>query len=276
MAALDMEKEYNNRMRVPESGDINARWTKASEAYRKEARCELDRPYGKGARQRYDLYHAKGGGQGAPLVVYIHGGYWQRGERAMYAFIAKALNALGVSVAIPSYTLCPAVSVMDIVLELRQCLTTIHEHTKALPVVAGHSAGGHLTAAMLATDWSKVTGAPKDLVRTGYAISGVFDLAPLVGTSINEPLKLNTAKAREASPLFWPSPGRAKTLVAAVGGAESQEFIRQSLAIADAWSQTGVTAECVVVPGANHFTILDELDRAESAMVARLAGLAKA
>lgn len=276
MAALDMEKEYNNRMRVPENGEINARWTKASEAYRKEARCELDKPYGKGERQRYDLFHPKAGGQGAPLVVYIHGGYWQRGERAMYSFIAKELNALGVSVAIPSYTLCPAVSVMDIVTDLRQCLKTIHEHTKVHPVVAGHSAGGHLTAAMLATDWSKVTGAPKDLVRAGYAISGVFDVPPLVGTSINDALKLDAAKAREASPLFWPSPGKGKTLVAAVGGAESQEFIRQSLAIADAWSKTGVTAECVVVPGANHFTILDELGRAESAMVARLAGLAKA
>ncbi|MEZ5850273.1 MAG: alpha/beta hydrolase [Hyphomicrobiaceae bacterium] len=276
MAALDMEKEYNNRMRVPENAEINARWSKASEAYRKEARCDLDKPYGKGARQRYDLFHAKTGGQGTPLVVYIHGGYWQRGERAMYSFIAKELNALGVSVAIPSYSLCPAVSVMDIVGELQQCLKAIHEHTKARPVVAGHSAGGHLTAALLATDWSKITGAPKDLVRSGYAISGVFDLPPLVGTSINDAVKLDAAKAREASPLFWPSPGKGKTLVAAVGGAESQEFIRQSLAIADAWSKTGVTAECVVVPGANHFTILDELGRAESAMVARLAGLAKA
>ena len=276
MAALDLETEYNNRKRVPDYAQINERWEKASAAYRAEAKAELDRPYGKGERQRYDLFHPKAGGQGAPLVVFIHGGYWQRGDRKAYSFVAKALNAAGVSVAVPSYTLAPAAGIMEIVNEMRQCMKALHEHTKRRPVVCGNSAGGHLTAAMVGTDWSKVQGAPANLVQHGYAISGVFDVPPLIATSINEPLRLDVAKAREASPLLWPPPPADRTLVAAVGGDESQEFIRQSLDIAAAWSRAGVKAECVIVPSTNHFTVVDELARPESAMVARLVAMAKA
>lgn len=274
-AALDLEAEYNNRQRVPDHAQHQARTAAWSEAWRKEAKAELDQSYGSGSRHRYDLYRPKTGPADAPLVVYIHGGYWQRGDRKDSGFVAKELNARGVAVAVPSYSLCPAVSIMDIVAELRQCLKAIWEKTKQKPVIAGHSAGGHLAAAMLATDWSKVQGVPADLVRAAYAISGVFDLAPLIPTSLNEALKLDTTKAREASPLFWPAPAKARTLVAAAGGDESQEFIRQALEIASAWSKAGVKAECVVVPGTNHFTIVQELANPESAMVARIVGMAK-
>ncbi len=275
MSALDLEAEYNNRKRVPQHPEIQARWAKESDAYRKANKVELDQSYGTGARNRYDLYRPATGGSNAPLVVYVHGGYWQRGDRKESGFVAKALNAQGIAVALPSYTLCPAASVMDIIGEIRQCLKALWEKTRQRPVVVGHSAGGQIAAAMLATDWSKVTGVPADLVKAAYALSGVFDLAPLAPTSLNEALKLDPAKAREASPLLWPPPAKARTLVAAVGGDESQEFIRQGLEIASTWSKAGVKAECVIVPGANHFTIVEELANPESAMVARIAGLAK-
>lgn len=275
MAALDLEAEYNNRKRVPQHAEIQARWAAASDAYRKTAKADLDQSYGSGARNRYDMFHPASGGSGAPLVVYIHGGYWQRGDRHDSGFVAKELNAQGVAVALPSYTLCPAVGVMDIVDELRRCLKAVWEKSRQRPVVVGHSAGGHLAAAMLATDWSKVGGVPTDLVKAAYALSGVFELSPLLPTSLNEALRLDPAKAREASPIHWPPPAKASKLVAAVGGNESQEFLRQSLDIASAWSKVGVKTECVVVPGANHFTIVEELANAESAMVARIVGLAK-
>jgi arylformamidase len=276
MAALDLEAEYNNRRRVPAYPDIQARRATASESYRDSARVDLDQSYGTGVRNRYDLYHPmQDGGGSAPLVVYIHGGYWQRGDRKDSGFVAKTLNARGITVAVPSYTLCPAAEIMDIVGELKQCLKVLWERTWQRPVVVGHSAGGHLAAAMLATDWSKVAGVPADLIKAAYAISGVFELAPLIQTSLNEALKLDAAKAREASPVLWPAPPQDRTLVAAVGSAESQEFFRQSVEIVAAWGKAGVKAECVVVPGANHFTILEELANPESAMVARLVGLAK-
>lgn len=275
MTALDLEAEYNNRQRVPEHPEIQGRWKVASEAWRKESKVDLDLAYGKGSRNRYDLYRAVNGGADAPVVVYIHGGYWQRGDRKDNGFVAKALNARGISVALPSYTLCPAAGVIDIIGELRQCLKAIWERTKQRLVVVGHSAGGHLAASMLATDWSKVGGVPADLVKAAYAISGVFELSPLIPTSINEALKLDEAKAREASPLLWPAPPKDRTFVAAAGGDESQEFFRQALEITAAWSDAGVKAECVIVPNANHFTIVEELARPESAMLARVIAMAK-
>lgn len=272
MAAIDYEREYNNRLRVPEHVNITPRWQQASAAYRSTARVDLDQPYGPGERHRYDLFRC--GSDDAPLAVYIHGGYWQRGDRKDYSFVADKLNAAGIDVALPSYSLCPAVSVMEIVAELRLCLAAVWRKTGQYPVVTGHSAGGHLTAAMVGTDWSKVSGVPGDLVRAGVAISGVFDLAPLISTSINDLVGLDDTSAPAASPLLWPPP-KGRSLVAAVGGAESSEFLRQSREIAESWGRAGLATECLVVPAADHFTVVDELSRPASPLFARVAALAR-
>jgi arylformamidase len=274
MTAIDYELEYNNLRRVPEYREIAARWQTASAAYRRTARAELDRAYGSGARQRYDLFFS--GNAHAPLVVYIHGGYWQRGGREDYAFLAQALNARGLDVALPSYSLCPAVTVMDIIAELRAFLAALWKRTGTRALVTGHSAGGHLTAAMLATDWRGADGVPDDLVRTGVAISGVFDLPPLVGTSLNEALGLDAAAARAASPMLWPPPPADRRLVAAVGAAESAEFRRQSRDIVKRWQNAGVGCQYLEVPGSNHFTVLDELVDPRSALSVKVAQCARA
>lgn len=289
MTAIDYEAEYNNSRRVPEFPQISARWQAASDAYRSEARAELDQPYGPGPRHRYDLYRAddtaaRAGSQpgsrrppGPPAtVLYIHGGYWQEGDRTVYAFLAEALNAAGVTVVIPSYSLAPAVGVIDIVDELRQCLAAVWQATEVRPLVVGHSAGGHLTGAMLATDWSKVEGVPGDLVRAGVAISGLFDLRPLVTTTINAALGLNRESALEASPRFWPTPTYAGTLVTVVGGDESAEFHRQSLEMTDHWRASGLPSEYLEVPGTNHFTVIEELTSPTTDLFKRVAELARA
>ena len=273
MITLDLEAEYNNRQRVPAHVTIAPRWQAASAAYRQTARrADLDRAYGPGERHRYDLFHA--GEATAPLVVYIHGGYWQRGDRKDYSFLARELNAAGIDVALPSYSLCPTVSVLDVIAELRDCLTALWKVTGKRPVVTGHSAGGHLTAAMVGTDWSKVADVPVDLVRAGVAISGVFDLAPLIPTSINELARMDEKVARAASPLFWPAQ-KGRTLIAAVGGDESSEFLRQSREIADVWGHAGLETRYLPVPGTNHFTVVDELAKPASALFAAVAGLAR-
>jgi arylformamidase len=273
VTTIDYEIEYNNRRRVPEYPEFAARWAAASAAYRRAGRAELDQAYGPGERHRYDLFRA--GDAGAPLVVYIHGGYWQRGDRKDYSFVAKDLNAAGIDVAIPSYTLCPAATVMEIVGEIRQCLAALWRKTSKHPVVTGHSAGGHLTAAMVGSDWSKVAGVPADLVRAGVAISGLFELEPLIGTSINDLVHLDSASARAASPLLWPAPPKGRALVAAVGGDESPEFLRQSRIIAEAWGRAGVRTECLVVPGTNHFSVVDALTDPQSALFSAVARLAR-
>jgi arylformamidase len=273
MTAIDYEAEYNNRARIPAYRDIIARWQATSAIDRAAATAELDQPYGAGERQRYDLFHAAD--PAAPLVVYIHGGYWQMGGRQDTAFVARALTAAGVAVAVPSYSLCPAVSVMQIVDELRGCLAVLWARTGKRPVVVGHSAGGHLVAAMLATDWAARPDVPADLVRAGCAISGVFELAPLIPTTINAATRLDAAAAAAASPLGWPPPPAGCALVAVVGGDETGEFHRQSRALTERWGRAGVATEYLAIAGANHFTIVDELTRPDSAMFRRVVALTR-
>ncbi len=268
---MEYEAEYNNRLLVPESGEISARWRAASDAYRTTARAELDQTYGEGDRERYDLFLA--GSPDAPLLVYVHGGYWQWGDRTWHSRMAQAFNQRGVDVALPSYTLSPSASVMDIVGEIRRCLVVLWERTRRHPLVVGHSAGGHLAAAMVATDWSGIAGVPGDLVRAAVAISGVFDLEPLIGTSINHALGLNVESARVASPRFWPPPPADRTFVAAVGEDESSEFRRQSREIVDHWSGAGVDAEYIECPGTNHYTVLDGLTLRYGALFTRVLDL---
>ncbi len=274
MSSLDLEAEYNNRERVPEHAGHAKRWAEASAAYRTVARAELDLAYGPLDRNRYDLFHAGSGTKPAAVLIYIHGGYWQRGDRREHSWIARELNAAGVSVAIPSYSLCPAVSVMDIVGEMRACVKAVWQTFDTRMAVAGHSAGGHLTAAMLATDWS-AHGIAGDAVRAAYAISGAFDPEPLLATTINAALGLTPETARTANVVLWPAPTRGKRFVAAVGGDESSEFLRQGRDIVAAWSSAGVTAETVVVPRTNHFTVVDELGLAHSAMTVRITEMAR-
>src|SRR5215468_6593730 len=192
--AIHHEVECNSLEGVAEHVGINERWSLLSTAYRLAGETRLNQPYGSRERLRYDLFYARD--KDAPLIVYIHGGYWQRGDRKDYSFVARELNANGITVAIPSYSLCPTVSVMEIGDEIQLCLAELWKQTKKRPTVIGHEAGGHLTAEMLARDWSRFAGVPADLVRAGYAISGVFDLAPLIRTSLNAALHLTEGTAR--------------------------------------------------------------------------------
>ena len=165
-----------------------------------------------------------------------HGGYWQALDGSSFSHCARGLNAHGISVAVPTYDLCPAVSVGDIILQMQMAACELAKLGQHL-VVSGHSAGGHLAACMLATDWTAVDASlPNNLVSAAYAISGLFDLPPLVGTSINTALRMDLASAEKASPLFWTPPTRG-SLDAVVGGNESAEYFRQSRSIAETWGE---------------------------------------
>ena len=164
-------------------------------------------------------------------------------------------------------------SINDIISALRACLSVIWSHTGSRPLVMGHSAGGHLASALLATDWRPCPGLPADLVTAGVAISGIFDLQPLIGTSMNAALSLDKASARAESALFWAVPPGSRTLLAAVGSHESKEFLRQSRTIVDTWGKRAVKTDYLEVPGANHFTILDDLCSSQSELVSRVLGV---
>jgi arylformamidase len=268
-ADIDYEAEYNNRARVPENPAIMAGWAKDAAAYRARHAPHVI-PYGPGARNVIDFFP---GDRDGPIVVFIHGGYWQALDGSSSSHLAAGLNAHGISVAIPSYDLCPGVTVDRIIEEMRAATRELARLGQSL-VISGHSAGGHLAACMLATDWPALDPSlPPDLVIAAYAISGLFDLGPLVGTSINKVLQLDQATATAVSPLFWKTPARG-SLDAVVGGNESAEYFRQSRAIVERWGAAGLSTRFGVVPGANHFTAIAPLADPQSPMVARLMELA--
>lgn len=259
--SLDLEAEYNNRARVPEHPAIIAGWAKDAAAYR-EARPPRVVRYGDGERHTFDLFEAGAG----PAVMFIHGGYWQALDKSFFSHMAAGLNALGVSVAVPSYDLCPNVRVGDIVEQMRMACALLHRETNAPVIVSGHSAGGHLAACLLASEAH---------VPAAYAISGLFELAPLVPTSLNTALRLDDAEAEALSPLTWPGP-EGKILDAVVGADESSEYLRQSAAIVEAWGAEGVATRYEAIAGTNHFTVIAPLTGASSAMCERLLALVHA
>jgi arylformamidase len=279
VAAIDYEAEYNNRARVPEHSQIFARWSYEAELYRAEmlkaGRAELGLTYGSTPRQSIDLFLAEGH-DNAPLAVFIHGGYWRSLDPSVFSQMACGPNGRGMSVAVVGYDLCPNVTIAEIIEQMRRMCAFLWQRFGRRMMVYGHSAGGHLAAALLATDWRTLyPKAPADLVPAAYSISGLFDLTPLIGISMNQDLRLDDTEARKVSPLFWPAPS-GRIFDAVVGSLESGEFKRQSSAIAQSWKETGVQTRYEEVAGTNHFTVIDPLSDPQSAMAARIADLTKA
>ncbi|HRO32583.1 MAG TPA: alpha/beta hydrolase [Brevundimonas sp.] len=262
---VDLEAQYNNRARVPDHPAVMALWRERAEAAR-TAHPMIRIAYGDGERETLDLFEAA---PDAPVAVFIHGGYWQALDKDWFGGIAPALAAHGISVAIPSYDLAPAVRVGAIVGQMRRAVEAIRARTGRRPLVFGHSAGGHMAAAMLS----------EGRACAAVALSGVFDLEPLIGTSLNDALKLDEREARALNILRWPAPNGATpggtVLDCIVGGDESEEFLRQSRVMADTWGAQGVQTRFEALPGLNHFTVLDPLFDADNAMVGRIAELAR-
>jgi arylformamidase len=273
MADLDLETEYSPRVTIPDHAQIFARWARAAEDYRAEmlkaGKAELGIIYGDTARQFIDLF-LPAAGESAPLTMFIHGGYWRAMDPSFHSHMARGLNERGFAVAVVGYDLCPIVTIADIIEQVQRACASLWQRFNRRMLVCGHSAGGHLTAAMVATDWQKLwPKVPSDLVPAGYAISGVFDLRPLTKTSMNQDFRLDDAEAERISPILWAIPaGRA--LDAAVGDLESSEFKRQSRAMADAWGKAKAETRYAEMPG-NHFTVIDALADPNNPMVARIA-----
>jgi arylformamidase len=274
MAAIDLESEYNPRISVPNHAEIFARLAREAEDYRaetlKQGRAELGLSYGDTPRQFIDLFLPQAG-EKAPLALFIHGGYWRALDPSLHSHLARGLNERGFAVAVVGYDLCPIVTVADIIEQIRRACIFLWQRFGKRMLVYGHSAGGHLTAAMVATDWQSLyPKAPGDLVSVGYAISGLFDLTALTGLSINQDLRLSAEDARRLSPMFWPVPPD-RALDATVGDLETEAFKGQSRTMAQTW-QAKAQMRYAEFPG-NHFTVIDALTDPQSAMVARIVEL---
>lgn len=260
------EKYFNVRAAIPGHMDVFIKWREASDAYK--ASCpgaRLDLAYGDGASEMLDFFPAKNNNAPAPLVMLIHGGYWQAMDKDDNAFGARALNDAGVSVAVVNYALCPDVTLGDITQQMRQAAVWLWRNANALGAnpdrlfAFGHSAGGHLAAMMMCADWAETDpNIPADLFKGGLVISGLFDLTQLVGTSINDKVGLNRESAKLLSPVNH-APVSGLSFVAAVGGDESVGFHDQAESLRQAWAPHGVDVETMIIPGCNHLQALEAL-----------------
>ncbi|MGA8262388.1 MAG: alpha/beta hydrolase [Arenicellales bacterium] len=264
-----LERGYNVRAPRPDFDQLFGGWSGRSESFRAGASGFLDVAYGNAERRRLDIFPASAT---APTLVYLHGGYWQSGDKSAYSFLAEPFINREVSFVVMNYTLCPRTTVPDITEEIRHGLAWLRRNGARYGLaserinVIGHSAGGHLTAMMLATDWcAREPDLPGDLVRTGVAISGLYDLEPLRYTSINRAAGIDDDAARHCSPLFLePRPGA--RLLTVVGGHETDAFHEQAGNLAQRWTAAGTRIESHVEPDVDHFDVINRLADAESAL----------
>lgn len=264
-----MDRQYVNRLSIADAPQYNLRAESRSRAARAELRCALDLPYGDAPRERIDFFPAAQAG--APIYCFIHGGYWRSREKSEFSFVARPLVEAGISVALPTYDLAPSVTIEKIVQQMLAALAWLYRNARkhgADPrriYVGGHSAGAHLAAMMIAAQWEVYArDLPPDLVKGALAVSGVYDLAPLLEVSFNSDLRLDAAAARKLSPVTY-RPLRATPLVTAVGANESDEFKRQNLAIRTAWPHCW--RRDIAMPGHHHLSILETMGEAGSPLV---------
>ena len=268
MDADTLEAQYNIRAAVPEHPAYFEGWRRRSATARLMRPGRLGQRFGPEPRQTMDVFvPSRAELRPRPMVVFVHGGYWQAMDKAHFSYIAPPFVDQGVPVAVIGYTLCPDIDMDGMIAQIRAAVAWLAANRGALGtgdgdlVMCGHSAGGHLAAMMALTDWTQ-WGLAQSPVSAIVAISGVFDLDPIRHTSLNTKLGLTAETARRASPhhlLATVPPPADCPLLAAVGGTESSEFHRQQADFVTAWRQGGGRADTCQLPGCNHFDAVDTL-----------------
>ncbi|MDB5841396.1 MAG: alpha/beta hydrolase [Herminiimonas sp.] len=260
LSAEYYDQQYNARAMVPDHPRIITRWLKDSAHARRTSAGLLDLAYGESPGERLDFFPARRGG--APLLVYIHGGWWRSMDKSNFSFVVPGYRAAGFNVALTNYTLAPAATLEQITLQqLAACAWLYrnaenHDFDRNRIVVAGHSAGGHLSAMMLAARWPDfASDLPPDLIKAGILLSGPYELDAIRKSSfVNADLGLDEARAASLSPARMPQ-AHAAPFITAVGGLESEEFKRQNVLIGECWKASH--AGDIALPERNHLTIVD-------------------
>ena len=256
------EAQYNNRARVSEAPEILSRWAQASVLARARMTCVLDIAYGNEPGETLDVFPARQ--SGAPVPVYIHGGYWRALDKGDHSFVAPAFVQAGAMVVVPNYALCPTVTIEQIALQTARALAWAWRHAAqyggdpSRVHAIGHSAGGHLAAMLLCCHWRTVaTDLPGRLLAGAMSISGLYDLEPLRHVPfLQADLALDAASVRRLSPAGFGRPRG--PLMALVGADESEEFLRQNRLIRQRWGADAVPV-CQTLAGLNHFSVLHDL-----------------
>ena len=277
-AALD--REYNNSAKIPNAAEYLAWYPGESARTRETLPARLDLRYGPHPGETLDVFLPEGGGPW-PVHVFIHGGYWRSLDEQHFSFVARALQPAGVLVAVVNYALVPTVDMDELVRQVRASVAWLHRNVEALGgdrdtiTVSGHSAGGHLTAMLMSTDWEAFAGLPADVVKAGCGISGLYDLEPIRLSYLNQTLGLTMETARRNSPVHL-VPAAAGPLLLAVGEKEGDEYHRQSESLAAAWRRRGLPVEVIDMAGHDHFSIVGTLIEPAGALTAMAVELAEA
>jgi arylformamidase len=256
-----LEAQYNNRQAVPDFADYLTDWSQRSENYRAKTKGHLNLSYGESEREVLDIFPAATAS--APIHIFLHGGYWQALSKDSFSFIAEPINQQGECAIIVSYGLCPSVSIAEIISQVQKAIRWILSNgaefggdTRYIQIT-GHSAGAHLLAKLVTTNWAE-DGFTHPPFQRLNALSGLYDLQPLVPTSINQALQLTSQTSKQLSPLFdslWHRSNSVE-LNLLVGGIESDEYKKQSKQLIEAW-RSELSMQYQIIPGTHHFSILD-------------------
>jgi arylformamidase len=258
-----LDAQYNLRARFPDHPRFMEQWRVEGDAELGRSGWKRDLAYGPSPAEKLDLIAPPGSnGKRAPLMVFVHGGYWQNLDKRDCAALAPGFVKAGIAYATINYTLAPVAGLDEIVRQARACLAWLWRSAPLLGCdpdrifVGGHSAGGHIAAVLAATDWTMLGGLPPDLVKGAFPVSGIYDLEPIRLSYQNPVLKLDAGAVRRNSPILMKPV--TKRIVLTVGEKEPEEFHRQQAELAAAWKKAGASVEVVDAPRLHHFDILEK------------------
>lgn len=268
-----LDREYDNQKKIADFRSYVAYCRRESEAARLRWQGRLDVAYGALPSERLDIFPAAPGAEASPVEVYFHGGYWRLLDKNDFSYVANGFVPHGVTTVIVNYGLIPTVDMDELIRQCRAAVAWVFRHIAAYGGdprrlhLSGHSAGAHIVAMLLATDWTQwAPGLPKAIAKGATAISGIYDLEPMRHCFLKDTLRLTEDQVLRNSPVRLRPEGAAPLLLT-VGGDEGDEYLRQSRELAEAWRGSPCRPEMVVFPNENHFSIRDQLGDSASRMV---------
>ena len=270
----EIDGQYNIELLVPDAKTYFEFFINESAKVRADLECVLDVPFGPTVEETLDIFPAEDAD--APILLFIHGGYWRRLSSKEFSLVARGLVERGITTVVTNYALCPKVTIPEITRQSRGATAWVRKTDFDFPgnrdriYLCGHSAGGHQVARLLQTSWADAYGLPADIIKGGFSISGLFDLGPLRYSWLQPMLQLDDDVIQRESPLYH-IPAQAPPLVANVGGAESEEFRRQSSEYLQAWQAAGLTGSYSEQTGKNHLSAIVDFVDAGSALCAEVA-----
>ncbi|MCU0868626.1 MAG: alpha/beta hydrolase [Burkholderiales bacterium] len=271
----EIDAQYDVEKSVPDFMVYARHYIDESKLARHRLRCELDVAYGPTRDEHVDVFPAAGVTRGAPVLIFIHGGYWRMLSSKEFSCVALGPVAAGIATLSVNYALAPKVSIDEIVRQCRAAVAWVWRNATQFGgdpdriYLTGHSAGGHLTAMCLQTDWEGEYGLPADVIKGAMPISGLFDLRPLRWSLMQPALQLDDGVIRRCSPLFHVGPSKVP-LSMTWGGDEPPEFARQSEDFFREWQRAGNAGEIWPQRGANHFTAIYGFEDPKSELCRRL------